>query len=98
MKGKNMRSVRVKTTVENDACKEEREFTFRELPLFVHVQMNPDKESYVWASYFKSDATWTFSLGNVTMYNVGSKDMLKLLEQINTEIGKEENVTSDDSA
>ena len=93
-----VKSVRVKTTVENDACKEEREFTFKDLPLYVHVQMNSDKESYVWISHFKTDDTWTISLGNVTMYNVGSKDMLNLLEKIKREIGKEENVTSNDSA
>jgi hypothetical protein len=59
--------------------------------------MHPDKTSSVWATHYATDDTWTISIGNVMIYEIGKKDMTRLLEVIQEEM-EEENVTSDDNA
>ena len=93
-----MKQIKVNTIVENEACDESREYTFKTgRPLSATIYMHPDKTSSVWATYYGSDDTWTISIGNVMIYDIGQKDMLKLVEVIQEEM-EEKNVTSDDSA
>ena len=93
-----MKTIKVNTIVENEACEERREYVFSKgRPLSATIYMHPDKSSSVWVSHYKADNTWSISIGNVLMYDVGQKDITKLLEVIQEEM-EEENVTSDDSA
>ena len=93
-----MKSIKVNTTVENDACTEDRVFTFKKgRPLSATIYMHPDKTSSVWATHYGTDDTWTISIGNVMIYEIGKKDMTRLLEVIQEEM-EEKNVTSNDSA
>ena len=94
----NMKQIKVNTTVENDACKEDRVFTFKKgSPLSATIYLHPDKISSVWASHYATDDTWTISIGNVLIYDIGQKDMAKLIKAIEEEM-EENNVTSDDNA
>lgn len=86
LKGKVMKNVRISTTVVNDACEERREYLYNDSKLTVSVAMHPDKESYVWASYFDSDKTWTVSFGNLTISNIGEKDWAKINKQVEEQI------------
>ena len=93
-----MKSIKVNTTVENDACREDRTYMFKTgSPLSATIYMHPEKTSSVWATHYGSDTTWTISIGNVMLYDIGQKDMTKLIKAIEEEM-EEKNVTSDDSA
>mgnify|MGYP003640893264 CR=1 FL=1 len=96
-----MRNIRVSTTVVNDACDESREYRFAQSAesrsLSAVIYMYPEKTSSIWATHYGSDNTWTISIGNVMIYDIGQKDMTRLLEVIQKEM-EENNVTSDDSA
>ena len=82
-----MKQIKVNTTVENDACKEDRAFTFKTgRPLSATIYLHPDKISSVWASHYATDDTWTISIGNVTVHDIGQKDMLNLIKVIQEEI------------
>ena len=73
-------------------------FTFKKgRPLSAVIYLDPDKTSSVWATHYGSDSTWTISIGNVMLYDIGQKDMTKLIKAIEEEM-EEKNVTSDDSA
>ena len=92
-----MRQIKVNTIVENEACDERREYTFSKgRPLSATIYLHPDKTSSVWATHYGSDSTWTISIGNVMLYDIGQKDMTKLIKAIEEEM-EEKNVTSDDS-
>jgi hypothetical protein len=92
-----MRKITVNTTVENDTCDERREFEFKTGRLSASIYLNPDKESAVWANHYESDNTWSISLGNVMISDIGTKDMLRLIKSIQEETEKID-VTSDDNA
>ena len=93
-----MKQIKVNTTVENEACREDRVFTFKKgRPLSAVIYMPPDKTSSVWATHYATDNTWTISIGNVMIYEIGQADMTTLLKVIQEEM-EENNVTSDDSA
>ena len=93
-----MKLIKVNTTVENDACREDRTYTFQTgSPLSATIYMHPEKTSSVWATHYGSDSTWTISIGNVMLYDIGQKDMTKLIKAIEEEM-EEKNVTSDDTA
>ena len=87
-----MKSVRVSTTVSNEACQEQREYLYKDSKLTVSIVMHPDKESYVWASYFDNDKTWTVSFGNLTISNIGEKDWAKLNEQVQQQIANNKEI------
>ena len=87
-----MKSVRVSTTVSNEACQEQREYLYKDSKLTVSIVMHPDKESYVRASYFDNDKTWTVSFGNLTISNIGEKDWAKLNEQVQQQIANNKEV------
>ena len=93
-----MKQIKVNTTVENDACKEDRVFTFKKgSPLSATIYLHPDKISSVWATHYATDDTWTISIGNVMLNDIGPKDMTKLIKAIKEETEKID-VTSNDSA
>ena len=93
-----MKHIRVSTTVENEACLESREYKFTKgSPLSATIYMHPEKTSSIWATHYGSDKTWTISIGNVMLYDIGQKDMTKLIKAIEEEM-EEKNVTSDDTA
>ena len=93
-----MKQIKVNTIVENEACDESREYTFKTgRPLSATIYMHPDKTSSVWATYYGSDDTWTISIGNVMLNDIGPKDMTKLIKAIKEETEKID-VTSNDNA
>ena len=97
-KGNLMKHIKVNTTVENDACTEDRTYTFKTgSPLSATIYMHPEKTSSIWATHYGSDNTWTISIANVMIYDIGQKDITRLLEVIQEEM-EENNVTSDDTA
>jgi hypothetical protein len=93
----NMKTIRVNTVVENDACDESREYTFKTgRPLSATAYLDPKKTSNVWANHYATDDTWTISIGNVTVHDIGQKDMLNLIKVIQEETEKID-VTSNDN-
>tara|TARA_B100000508_G_scaffold94077_1_gene73495 strand:- start:438 stop:719 length:282 start_codon:yes stop_codon:yes gene_type:complete len=93
-----MRKITVNTTVENDVCEESREYTFKNARYIgANIYLHPDKQGAIWAHSF-SDGTWSISVHNVQIHDISDAEMVRLLEKINSESTKEENVTSNDSA
>ena len=92
-----MKYLRVTTDVYNEACQEERELVFKNKEtLTATVRFNDNTPSYVWATRF-NDRTWHLSVGGLSIEGISQETMLKILNAINEESGKQ-NVTSDDSA
>ncbi len=92
-----MKYLRVRTDVYNDSCQEERELVFKNKEtLTATVRFNNDKPNYIWATRF-NDRTWHLSIGGLSLEGINQETMLKLLNAINEESGKQ-NVTSNDSA
>ena len=82
-----MKLIKVNTTVENDACREDRTYTFKTgSPLSATIYMHPEKTSSVWATHYGSDKTWTISIGNVMLYDIGEADMSNLLKAVSEEM------------
>jgi hypothetical protein len=93
-----MKQIKVNTTVENDACKEDRTYTFKTgSPLSATIYMHPEKTSSIWATHYRTDDTWTISIANVMIHDIGQADMLSLIKAIQEET-EQIDVTSDDSA
>ena len=91
-----MKYLRVRTDVYNDSCQEERELVFKNKEtLTATVRFNHNTPSYVWATRF-NDRTWHLSVGGLSIEGISQETMLKILNAINEESGKQ-NVTSDDS-
>jgi hypothetical protein len=55
-------------------------------PLSATIYLHPDKISSVWATHYATDDTWTISIGNVMIYEIGQADMTTLLKAVEEEM------------